>query len=112
MSEFTKGPWILDMEYLDIHSEHGKLVAEVYYTDENTLAYKCVKTEEERANANLIAAAPHMLEALEGGQAIINRLLEYLFFKTDRESLILLDELNQQGAVNNKAIAKAKGESQ
>jgi len=56
-------------------------------------------------------AAPDMLEALEDGQAITNRLLEYLFFKTDRESLILLDELNQQGAANNKAIAKAKGES-
>jgi hypothetical protein len=52
-------------------------------------------------------AAPDMLEALEDGQAIINRLLDYLFFKTDKESLILLDELNQQSAVNNKVLKKS-----
>ena len=65
MTEYTKGPWVLDMEYLDINTQDGHLITEVHYKDDQWIAHKCIKTPEEMANATLIAGAPDMLEALE-----------------------------------------------
>jgi hypothetical protein len=100
MSEFTKGPWVI--EYDNSDSYGGGCWFNVGPATIN-FSYN-ISEEEERivkANANLIAAAPDMLEALEALTAIVDRQPD---FNDDGDGLAL--------SRCYEAIAKAKGESQ
>ncbi len=63
MSEHTEGPWKVSRRF-DIYSDRGPLVGGTYIgtTRGNAELPKSVELTDE-ANANLIAAAPELLEA-------------------------------------------------
>lgn len=65
MSGHTKGPWILTIEpfSITVHAGHYEL-SEQYFPDSD-LADDRAEIEVMKANANLIAAAPELLECLE-----------------------------------------------
>lgn len=65
MSGFTKGPWraISNGHYFDISSEHGD-IGDVCMTGHVFDGGNCLGLTSE-ANANLIATAPELLEALQ-----------------------------------------------
>ena len=95
MSEFTKGPWVQNESYdIEIWG-NGELVCNIPTWDPDNTGYNVCN--EVAANANLIAAAPDMLEALE--QAVTSML----------DSGYSTKHLSVKAGI--KAIAKAKGES-
>jgi hypothetical protein len=64
----TPGPWRITLKTDTTHyieSEHFK-IGQAYNKVENGIAAEYVLAKEAEANARLIAAAPEMLEALEG----------------------------------------------
>ena len=61
MSKFTKGPW-----YLSMHGgEHSQGIYSEARARDIALVYNDCDKDEDRANANLLVAAPDLLEALE-----------------------------------------------
>lgn len=98
MSEFTKGPWSQKESYdIEIWSDN-ELVCNIPTWDPDNTGYNVCN--EVAANANLIAAAPDMLEALEELTAMVERQPD---FNDDGDGLML--------SRCHKAIKKAKGES-
>jgi len=90
MSEYTKGPWTVNKEF----GMQGMIDA-----NEHPVAATCgyASPKGREANANLIAAAPDLFEALE---AIVNDLpINRDWLNPDYENMAYA------------AIAKAKGES-
>ena len=95
MSEFTKGPWVRSVNangcvfvtHSDMRRNGGHIIASASGKDEV-------------ANANLIAAAPDMLEALE---------LMVKHFENEDESARCMDNNVLHMALG--ALAKAKGEN-
>lgn len=90
---FTPGPWI---NLGRVSSDDSRTL--IGNKDKNISLVGCACSDEQEANARLIAAAPELLEALEVAQSIIERL-------TRSTS----DYSRQQIAIR-AAIAKAKGE--
>ncbi|QDP55725.1 MAG: hypothetical protein Tp138OMZ00d2C19078241_57 [Prokaryotic dsDNA virus sp.] len=69
MSKHTPGPWVVEEERrypIDITTESGRVICEVDCDSVWNEFNETVRdpTEEQLANANLIAAAPKLLEAL------------------------------------------------
>lgn len=92
MNNHTPGPWIAKQAHINtmlIYSEDHTPIAEVWTHGPNC---------EREANANLIAAAPDLLEAL--GQVIE---LAWRDHKTEEEQALLEQ--------TDRLIAKAKGET-
>ena len=89
--KYTKGNWVLSASdaTLVIVSE-GNAVADCRWTN--------MKREESEANANLIAAAPRMYEALLS-----------LFYEGDSGELYLVDYYDEGLELAKRAIAKAEG---
>lgn len=88
MSGHTKGPWAIEKE-----SESHSIVNRSFEGDEWCIAEVYKQTDMAIANANLIAAAPDLLDALE---ALVSVLDPY-------------DYPDEQGPAR-AAIAKARGE--
>ena len=61
-SQHTPGPWVVT----DAPDAYGNAVFSVMTVDEYSYIYRGLASAYGEANANLIAAAPDMLEALEG----------------------------------------------
>jgi hypothetical protein len=112
----TSAPWTVnadDGETIGIIGNAGnnargqKYVAAVQYNEKEQEQYlpNIPSHEEARANANLFAAAPDLLEALE-------KLLNELNNAWDKEPELLKRLGFTEGSMNlaEKAIAKAKGE--
>ena len=106
MSKHTPGPWFHNTEGApkpDVRAASGRSVAVTWMVCSSApKSAECyqARTEEDRANARLIAAAPDLLEALQMGYA---ETMDYI-------------RLNNLGAENNQwlqlaraAIAKATG---
>jgi len=96
MKEFkgTPGKWVNVGGWVDSEGKHSKIIC----------AIGSVSTQPEEvqeANANLIAAAPELLEALQLARHVIINMLP-----ANSASRVKVDE------VAGKAIAKALGESQ
>lgn len=98
MAEFTKGKWARDnaRKYYnaDVIRMNGIVIAEVNHD-------MTLKDDEVNANANLLAAAPDMYEALKDLQMQVRA-----HFKLDVKkhySLMVAD------VIANKALAKAEG---
>ena len=65
----TQGEWLLHENLRSINSENNIPIANVWYNNIANVWYKnttMVTEEEGLANAKLIAAAPDLLEALQG----------------------------------------------
>lgn len=102
ITEHTPGPWKVEpiesqrsLVYCRINGSQSLGFAGVYKLDDKECQNECL------ANANLIAAAPELLEALE---TAVSWYQEWLELGPDAGDLSL-DTLR-------KAIAKAKGEQQ
>jgi hypothetical protein len=95
----TPGPWRVGSWY------DGRLpIVVADLADRSIIAELTGAKRAHEANAHLIAAAPDLLEALEGAQKALRKALPFL--PADSESIFCgewLDEINA-------AIAKAKGE--
>jgi len=94
MNKFTPGPWKIDQRTvyaLDVYGVN-RFYASVHGVH--------TPTAEIEANARLIAAAPDLLEALEGA-------LKYVAFAFNEG----MDGAEQAGLAIESAISKAKGES-
>ena len=112
MSEYTPGPWkvvfgnsknfyqISSLSRINNKNGHPRVV----YHDFNKELHNW---EEDVANAQLIAAAPELLEALEKSQDFILYLLN--FFGWEQEKFTE-DEIVEKLELNLKAIQKAKGD--
>lgn len=99
MSEHTAGPWEVDY-YDDIVVDiNGDFVAStiVYYVDRRRTP------EENRANSELIAAAPELLEALRDAEFIIRKLSI-----NPKEIGGMMDTLKRSAKDAKTAIAKAE----
>ena len=57
-AKHTPGPWMP-------HHDKGRLYVETHRDDVICMVAKGLGTQEDQANANLIAAAPELLEALQ-----------------------------------------------
>ena len=87
MSKFTKGKWKIN-KHFDIYSEDGQFVAlccikhkEAYLSNK----YKEIYTQETKANARLIAAAPEMYELLSSSLEYAEYVEDYFGGKTPEE---------------------------
>lgn len=92
MSGHTPGPWAIEKE-----SESHSIVNRSFEGDEWCVAEVYRETDMAIANANLIAAAPDLLDALESVSSDLERIAGVLFS----------DSLKVARA----AIARAKGEA-
>ena len=106
----TPGPWIVDNPMEASEFEHG------IFKDNGAIAYIApvlemndmgISFEEWDANANLIAAAPDMLEALE---LLADEFKEWLHSEIASENNPKPWEVNMAWICAKEAIAKAKGE--
>lgn len=101
MSKHTPAPWgTCEHSWSDtsIYGKNGKYIAKMSIYDEATEENQEVLESEMEANANIIASAPEMLEALK----------EIL----DESDAMFDDDGQILGSINNlakKAIAKAEG---
>jgi hypothetical protein len=118
MSKFTKGPWNLGAEDLEVFEKDGGMICVVRHPQDSP----CIDVGDDgyaeaaeacEANANLIAAAPEMYEALQ----LLLGLIEagHLVRDTsgDSESNWATRQLPLIGALSKSAaaIAKAEGKS-
>lgn len=95
MFEPTPGPWVVDSgEALNVRAPHGGIVAQLHHLKGRHGMGGRLPDGEAVANARLIAAAPDMLDALEG-------LLNALPSATTHPSV----------AQARRALAKARGEA-
>jgi hypothetical protein len=105
MSNHTPGPWTIQQagyESYILGRIRGGRVASIYESDQ--------PTDEERANARLIAAAPELLEACRGVLGLFDRLVirpdgDHDSPDTDPAYIATLGEFARLRAV----IAKAEG---
>jgi hypothetical protein len=115
MSGFTKGPWSQKESYdIEIRNDN-ELVCNIPTWDPDNTGYNVCT--EVAANANLIAAAPDMLEALESTnkelQSVITKLNQMLKKNISPYDLDEPEYYDMQTCHENQVlIAKAKGESQ
>lgn len=68
ITKHTKGNWFIDIEVdgnMWVNSEESDLIIANICSEYNGELRKYLPTEEEKANAKLIAAAPEMLNALQ-----------------------------------------------
>jgi hypothetical protein len=95
----TPGPWnIYPMgNYFGIDSQDGRIIITFGDGDEEFMGVRGDSYEEMKANSTLIAAAPEMLEALEGLQDILNN-----HYGDDKDETHLMDKAFE-------AIKKARG---
>jgi hypothetical protein len=101
MPEFTKGEWKVDLESGEITVNDSMVIGTVYGSDD----YPCCDediSEECKANAHLIAAAPDMYEAIIDNRA--NMTGEYDRKSCGHKFFCVCPEEKI-----NKAIAKAEG---
>jgi hypothetical protein len=124
MSEFkgTPGPWRL-MPFSDSLRIDSQRSIVAFGADKDNLCMVCqgedlmAKWEEERANAQLIAAAPELLKCLTDGTTV--NLPELLDWVADRmvhvygenENIDFVLTLRHRASVCRTAIAKALGET-
>lgn len=122
MSEpkFTKGPWQtinISWDYSMIIDEDAARIAQVFIRDEVDEETQDKFEEIKEADANLIAAAPDMYEALEEVVALVcDSCLEYERFKElchGRQKVVIAE--NPCNNCTNKvikALRKARGETE
>jgi len=98
MSEYTKGPWTVNKEF----GMQGMIEA-----DQHPVAATCgyASPKGREANANLIAAAPELFEAL------VNITDRYIALVSSGDCGFWDEEDEDQVIKAKEAIAKAKGES-
>ena len=112
MSEHTKGPWVLTQDnnckpgFYIKHADNMKNRVPGYFAE--IRAYTS-NQETIKANARLIAAAPELLDALEGIMNIVSESLGVAGYYPD-EDYADWDEFPELQAAE-AAIAKAKGEA-
>ena len=99
--KYTKGPWKVSCQF------GGATEIKSFHTITDSENRLFVALADTRASANLIAAAPEMLEALENALAWIDRSHKY---GSDMESSRLSCLLDASGILSD-AIKKARGES-
>lgn len=108
MSEFTKGPWKIDRDFHFIGQDAGTVaISSTVYGEWRDLARVVVRMEDDKydcadglANANLIASAPDMYEALVKAESLFQK---GLLNATTEE----IDEVRD---LRKAALAKARGE--
>lgn len=112
-NKHTPGPWTI----------HNGGSSEYYIKADNWVIAETCKSHAtmsstESANAHLIAAAPDMLEALEGAVerlrsawAAIEHLRDHAPDTLKKLAEEEMDEIEQFGPTMDRAIAKARGES-
>jgi len=102
----TQGPWVYttgeDWDGAHIMDKHGRIVADCQGCD---IPGACgeVGTDEARANARLISAAPDLLDALEDA--------EFLLRKAGNIPGPMQDSFKRSANDARAAIAKARGEA-
>lgn len=106
MSGHTKGPWLAEEE-----SEGFSIVNRFIPAPDDSW---CVATIHENqcatANANLIAAAPELLDELEEYSSHAREIIAALLAIGGRDNLLLADKINRRHPIRFKLIARAKGE--
>ena len=100
-TKHTPGPWIADGSNIKLTGKETRIVANVSDPHRPTQ-----QTDVNIANANLIAAAPDLLEALEDAEFIMRQLAKH-----PQEVASMLDTLKRSSKDARAAIAKAKGEA-
>ncbi len=67
MGTHTPGPWKSEdtLSGAEVNSDTSGQWASIAWLEENRLGSRQVSSDEQRANARLVAAAPELLEALE-----------------------------------------------
>lgn len=65
-TKHTPGPWFLNLENAVVNPMLDVIIGHVEYLDD---------VDEARANARLIAAAPELLQALQGLMPVVNRIM-------------------------------------
>lgn len=104
MSGYTKGPWVRTHDHPDPETREQMAsirgVKNEWGFEFDIASVFCCHDEEQRANANLIAAAPELLEALEEAIQELREVTEELIGE------------DYNSPKFNAVIAKAKGESQ
>ena len=100
MSKHTKGKWIIEDDY--IVDEEGEIICHVYLRSEDDIGEQ-IMTE---ANAQLIAAAPELLERLKKNQEFNHNILSYFGWDIENE-----DKINELIDKNREAIQKAEGDT-
>lgn len=113
MSTHTKGPWKVEQHEGQIEIWSGN---HFIATTSHDLFFSAKKHGFEQPNANLIAAAPELLEELEKAHIIIRNALNIMTTKQQGrwEELNYRDDVKDGWAVTREgirreAIAKAKG---
>ena len=94
MSKHTKGPWVWG-EYNSLYAESGDATEEILYA-----GYDC-NVWIEKANANLIAAAPDLYESAINAQKLLRTL--YHEAKDHLAKYLILERLNELDASIKKA---------
>jgi hypothetical protein len=122
MTEHTPGPWVVTTRPLGWHEKHttGKaILPEVSVRREGDYAicglcwqgtYDGEQHHDAIANARLIAAAPDLLEALEGVQRLLGAGLRDALSELTVRDYLLGGETTGIIAAIGAAIAKARGE--
>ena len=120
MSEkFTKGPWKainMSWEYSMIRDEDAARIAQVFIRDEVDEETQDKFEEIKEANANLIAAAPDMYEALKAYEKaeadIVLNANWYTESGVPQITQEQFDMLIDCQTLRNKALRKARGEEE
>ena len=104
MSKFTKGKWKIN-KHFDIFSEDGQFIAlccvkhkEAYFSSK----YKEIYTQETKANARLIAAAPEMYCLLDIAVSTLLHGNTELQFSVANKIKALLACIDGEGVNNDK----------
>lgn len=63
MSEHSPTPWDLDPKRITVYDAGQNVIADFYWPGSDLGPVNCPAEEEARANANLLLAAPNLLEA-------------------------------------------------
>jgi predicted transcriptional regulator len=71
MSKYTPGPWKIEDDYIE--DEKGEIVCHVYLRSEDDMEKEVLTNT---ANAQLIAAAPELLEAIKEAKETLEAVCE------------------------------------
>lgn len=111
MSKYTPGPWhIAVMESpdddIDVRAHMNTQIARLWLDDAPDYEWN----DQQRANANLIAAAPDMLDALKASYAVTKDALDDLRSLGAQDSILAMRLANSERVIR-EAIAKAEGKA-